>query len=315
MQSVRLALQAMATRFELLMFGSDPVSLRAAGEEALREIKLLEQQLSFYDPSSEVSRVNREAAQGPVRVTARLFKLLQAADGHASSTQGAFDITVAPLMRCWGFVRDQGAWPSDSALSQARTLTGMSLVQLNEQDRTVQFLRPGVEIDLGGIGKGYAIEEATDILRQCGVDSALLHGGTSSVGAVGAPPNEPDGWTVGIVDPTDQTRMTSSIKLRDEALSVSATWGKSFRHNEADWGHVIDPRSGLPVQGAVIAAVSAASATWCDALSTSLLILDPNAARSVLGAYEPVRWLTGYETAGKIAYRSYGIEATNYADT
>ena len=310
MQSVRLALQAMATRFELLMYGSDPVALRAAGEEALREITLLEEQLSFYDPASEISRINREAAVGPVRVSARLFSLLKTAQACTEKTRGTFDITIGPLMRCWGFVRSQGAWPSDQALFAAKTVTGMSLVRLGEADRTVEFARPGVAIDLGAIGKGFAIEEATALLRQCGVASALLHGGTSSIGAIGTPPEEPEGWPVGIADPRDPSRNAATIRLRDEAFSLSATWGKAFWHQGTQFGHVIDPRSGLPVQGAALAAVALSSATWCDALSTGLLILDPNTVRSVLDVYDRVRWLTGYRQADAIEYQSQGIDTS-----
>ncbi|MDE2835234.1 MAG: FAD:protein FMN transferase [Bacteroidota bacterium] len=308
MRSVRLALQAMATRFELLMYGSDPVALRAAGEEALREIALLEKQLSFYDPYSEVSRINRDAADRPVRVSARLFSLLQTARACTESTKGAFDITIGPLMRCWGFVRSTGTWPSDQTLNAARAVTGMSLVRLRGAGRTVEFARPGLTIDLGAIGKGFAIEEATMLLRQCGVASALLHGGTSSIGAIGTPPEEPEGWPVGIADPRDPSRNAATIRLRDEAFSVSATWGKAFRHKGTQFGHVIDPRSGQPVRGAALAAVAHSSATWCDALSTGLLILDPNTARSVSDTQDRVRWLTGYRKADGIAYHSQGID-------
>ena len=191
----------------------------------------------------------------------------------------------------------------------------MSLIRLKKADRSVQFARRGVAIDLGAIGKGFAIEEATNILKQCGVTSALLHGGTSSVGAVGTPPNEPEGWPVGIADPRDQNRKAAIVWLRDEAFAVSATWGKAFFHDGTQWGHVIDPRSGLPVQGAALAAVASRSATLCDALSTGLLILDPNTARNVLDANDRVRWLTGYKTAGSIAYHSKGIDAIANGDT
>ena len=313
MDMVRLALQAMATRFELVLYGDDLVALRAAGEEALREIKRLEKQLSFYDPASVISRINREAAKGPVRIPARVFRLLQTTQAYHQLTQGAFDVTVGPLMKCWGFVKGQGEWPEEEALHATRTVTGMSLVSLNDNDFTVSFERSGVLIDLGAIGKGYAIEEAATILRQCGITRALLHGGTSTMVAIGSPPNKPQGWPIGIADARDQKDVVTTITLCDEAFSVSATWGKAFVHNNTTWGHVIDPRSGVPVQGAVLAAVAHPSATFCDALSTGLLILDHRAAEQILCRYHDVRSLVGYNTGDKIEYfcRSIGIDSSN----
>ena len=315
MHRVRLALQAMATRFELVMFGEDPVALRAAGEEALREIKLLEQELSFYDPASVISLVNREAAGRPVRIPARVFELLQIAEQCHAITQGAFDITVGPLMKCWGFVQSQGAWPATDDLEAARAVTGMSLVSLDESDSSVAFVRPGVQIDLGAIGKGFAIEEAATILKQCGLARALLHGGTSSMVAFGTPPDQPQGWPIGIVNPQDTTQTIATVRLRDEAMSVSATWGKAFTHNDIQWGHVIDPRSALPVQGAALAAVAHPSATLCDALSTGLLILDPKEAFDVLDVVDDIRALTAYKTGDEVAYYSRGIDRHNHEQT
>ncbi len=139
MNTVRLALEAMATRFELVLHGEDDVRLRAAGEEALAEIQRLDAQLSFYRPSSEISRINARAAAGPVRVEPRLFRLLQTARRLHTETGGAFDLTVAPLMRCWGFTGNTGRLPEPEALAEARRRTGMHLVTLDEADfRKVQ---------------------------------------------------------------------------------------------------------------------------------------------------------------------------------
>ena len=229
MQTVRMALNAMATRFELLLHGDDAVLLRGAGEEALAEIKRLEQQLSFYDPSSEISQLNANASKQPVRVTPRLFALLSVAADIHYETHGAFDVTVGPLMRCWGFVRGRGTWPDEHARKEALTKTGMDKVVLNDAERTVAFRQPDMALDLGAIGKGYAVEEAGILLRECGITSALLHGGTSTMMAIGSPPQSKDGWPIGISDPLDDSQMLTSTSIRDEALSVSAPRGKAFQ--------------------------------------------------------------------------------------
>ena len=174
METVRLAIHAMATRFELVLHGERAVHLRAAGEAALEEIRRLEAQLSFYRPGSDVSRINAGAAAKPVRVEPGLFSLLTTAKAAAPPDgAGAFDVTIGPLMRCWGFVNDTGHLPAPEQLAEARKRTGMGLVHLDVSSRTVAFERPGVEIDLGGIGKGYAIDEAMASLVENGVTSAL----------------------------------------------------------------------------------------------------------------------------------------------
>ncbi len=264
----------MATRFELVLHGDDPVRLRAAGEEALEEIRRVEAQLSFYKADSEIIRINACAARAAVRVEPRLFRLLERCAALSAATEGAFDITVGPLMRVWRFVGDGGGVPATSLLEAARAQTGIHHVEFNESDFTVRFSRPGVEIDLGGYGKGYAIERAIDLLRENGARSALLHGGTSSVAAIGTPPCG-DGWKVELSDPLKGGDQPAIISLADNALSVSAAHGKSFTVDGRTYGHIIDPRSGEPVSVAQAAAVRGPSAADCEALSKALLVLGP----------------------------------------
>ena len=187
MPTVTLARHAMATRFELVLVGNDPVALRAAGEEALDEIERLEAQLSLYRPTSEIAHLNAQAAVRPVCVEPGLFRLLQHAKRLSGETDGAFDITVAPLMRCWGFTGGTGQLPDPEALARAKAVVGMHLVELDEGNFTVRFAKPGMMLDLGAIGKGYALERAAALLLEAGVSNALLHGGTSTVCALGKP--------------------------------------------------------------------------------------------------------------------------------
>jgi thiamine biosynthesis lipoprotein len=266
----------MATRFELVLHGADEILLRAAGEEAIAEIERLEAQLSLYRPSSEIAEVNARAARGPVRVSPPVFALLDQARKLNLETEGAFDITIAPLVRCWGFMNGTGKWPSADEIADARTYVGMRLVSLDHLECTVQFDRQGVMLDLGAIGKGYAIEQAAEILRDAGVTSALLHGGTSTVYALGHPP-ETSHWKVAL-EPFPKSIGVSPLSLppvllKDEAISVSAIWGRSFKREDKLFGHVLDPRTGQPVANSMLAAVILPSATETDALSTALLTL------------------------------------------
>jgi thiamine biosynthesis lipoprotein len=270
---VRLARPAMATRFEWVLWGQPLERLRAAGEEALDEVEALEAALSRYRSPSDIGRVNAGAAQGPVRVAPGTFRLLQRCRDLSAATQGAFDITVGALLRVWGFVGGTGQRPSPQALAEARAASGWERVHLDPDTGSVAFERPGVELDLGAIGKGYALDRAMDLLHEAEVPHALLHGGTSSIVTRGMAPNG-QSWRVGLPGrPGAETQ--ESISLRDESLSISAVWGKAFTEGGEELGHVLDPRTGEPVRRARCAVVVGPEAAVSDALSTALLVLGP----------------------------------------
>jgi len=339
----------MATRFELVLHGDNPVALRAAGEEALDEIERLEAQLSLFRPSSEIFHLNARAAREPVRVTPPVFALLQHAQQLCQESGGAFDITIAPLVRCWGFMAGDGHLPQPADLAEARACVGMSLVQLDPSDFTVRFAHPGVMLDLGAIGKGYAIERAAEVLREAGVMSALLHGGTSSVQALGHPPDA-EHWKIAIerprsaagdqpTSPSSQTThspmvgrdaspsrplvlqdgrlgeaslpnspgLLATVPLCDQAMSVSAVWGKSFQAEGRTFGHVLDPRTGQPVTGTVLAAVVLPSATETDALSTALLTLGATAHDAIANLRPGMRTLLVAESGDRFHAEARGI--------
>jgi thiamine biosynthesis lipoprotein len=310
MPPVTVACHAMATRFEIVLHGENPAALRAAGEEALAQIEQLEAQLSLFRTSSEIAHLNARAAKGPVRVTPSLFALLQHAQKLCEESSGAFDITIAPLVRCWGFMGGDGRFPRPDEVTEARRRTGMGLVQLNPVDHTVQFTREGVMLDLGAIGKGYAVERAGEVLREAGVTCALVHGGTSTVQALGAPPGE-ESWKVAIETPPPGPRgpptLLATVPLKEEAMSVSAVWGSSFSVEGKTYGHVIDPRTGQPAIGAVLAAVVLPSATETDALSTALLALGPAGHDAIAKLRPGMRTLLASESDGQSHLEARGI--------
>jgi FAD:protein FMN transferase len=267
--AVALGLEAMATRFELLLGGDDPTRLRAAGEEALREIERVEGLLSRYRPSTAIAAINAAAGE-PVRVDPRVLALLRRCAELTRLTDGAFDITVGPLLRAWGFVGGSGAAPDPEAVARARRLVGIDQVELDAAASTVRLARAGMELDLGSVGKGYAIDCAIAVLEEHGVPRGLLHGGTSSVHVIGhvsagAP------WRVAWRAPGEADRLRTLTATRP-ALSVSALHGKAFILDGRVMGHVLDPRTGEPAGQALSACVVGPSSTVCDALSTALLV-------------------------------------------
>jgi thiamine biosynthesis lipoprotein len=311
MNPVVVACHAMATRFEIVLHGENPASLRAAGEEALAEIDRLEARLSLFRSSSEVAYLNARAAGGPVRVTPDLFALLEQAQELSDQTAGAFDITVAPLVHCWGFMGGDGRFPPPGEVAEARAKVGMKLVELNQADCTVRFAREGVMLDLGAIGKGYAVERAAEVLRQGGVSSALIHGGTSTVQALGPPPGE-EFWKIAIETPSPVPEATptllATVPLREEAMSVSGVWGNSFQVAGRTYGHIIDPRTGEPVIGTVLAVVVLPSATETDALSTALLTVGAAGHRAIAELRPGMRTLVVSESGGQLRVEARGIQ-------
>ena len=280
MERVTLARNAMATRFEFVLLGNDPLRLRAAGEEALNEIERIESLLSLYRAGSEIATINARGSFGPVLVSPEVFALIERAVSFSQLSDGAFDITVAPLVRCWGFMKGSGTRPSDAQIAEALELVGSQYLELDPDRNTIRFKRAGMMLDLGSIGKGYALDLAAEVLQDAGVDNALLHGGTSTIYALG---HDLSGkWKIAIdrpaipddppASPSDQRDPLAIVELQDEALSVSAVWGKFFALDGKIYGHVIDPRTGWPAENALLGAVVVPSAADSDALSTIILL-------------------------------------------
>lgn len=262
----------MATRFEIVLHGGSESFLRAAAEEALEEIAQIEAKLSIYQPASQISAVNRSAARSPMRVGGDVFALLKLAKQISEKTDGYFDITIAPLLKCWGFMSGTGALPTSDAIEQARNACGWQNLLLDETECTVSFAKPGMMLDLGAIGKGYAVDAAMSLLREAGVENALLHGGASTIYGLGVAP-EGHPWRVSLeYPPNEPPQFRKVIELNNKAVSVSGVWGKAFEAEGKVLGHVIDPHTGRPVGNAVMAAVILPSATETDAISTAFLV-------------------------------------------
>jgi thiamine biosynthesis lipoprotein len=214
-----------------------------------------------------------------------------------------------------------GRLPSADEVAQARENVGMNLVQLDAEQRTVRFSREGVMLDLGAIGKGYAVERSVEVLRDAGVTSALLHGGTSTVYGFGRPP-EAEEWLVAIEGPKtgrsseglskapEAGSALAMVPLKDEALSVSAVWGKSFHEDGKEYGHVLDPRTGQSVADAVLAAVVLPSATETDAFSTALLTRGAEGHETLAKLRPGMKTLLVAQVGGKLKVEARNIPAS-----
>jgi thiamine biosynthesis lipoprotein len=234
-------------------------------DAAFEEARRLDQKLSNYRPDSEWSLVNRQAAGRAVTVSPELFALLEACLSYSRRSEGAFDISVGPLMKVWGFYKGSGKMPHRAEIRSVLSRVGYQHVILDPAHRTVHFDREGVELDPGGIGKGYAVDRMLEALQENGIRSAFLTAGGSSMYALGTPPEEP-GWRVKIRDPKDAAKAAAEVILKDESMSTSGSYEKFFRAEGRVWSHIMDPRTGFPAQGmysvSVIAPKTIDSEAW-----------------------------------------------------
>jgi len=248
--------EAMATTFSIVLSGDDRGRMEQAADAAFDEVHRLERLLSNYKPDSEWSEVNRTAAIRPVRVSAELFQLLSNCLTYSRQSGGAFDITVAPLMKVWGFYNGEGALPRPADVTDALTRVGHRHVRLDAAAQTARFDRVGVELDPGGIGKGYAVDRMVEVLRQSGIHTALVSVGSSIYG-LGAPPDEAAGWRITIRAPDDENTSAAEVFLRDMSLSTSGSYEKFFWADGRRYAHIIDPRTGYPADGTASVSVMA----------------------------------------------------------
>jgi FAD:protein FMN transferase len=272
---------SMACEYAIEAYGPDADRLPRIVDEAFDEVDRIDRLMSHYRANSPLSRLNREAAQHPVAVEPELFDFIVDAMRYHRDSAGAFDITVGPLMKAWGFFRGEGRVPSDGELAAARHHVGGTHVMLNPIAKTIGFDEPGVELDLGGIAKGYAVDRVVALFKRREVAAALVSAGGSTIYGLGAPPGR-EGWEVVVQDPIDPRKIALTLQLKDRALSVAGSSEKSFEARGVTYSHIMDPRTGSPVQGMLSVAVLASSGTAGDALDDAFFVLGPEGSRSYL---------------------------------
>ena len=278
--------QAMACRFEVTLPIGDQAGVLLA-RDALDEVDKLEQQLTVFRDSSEVSFINRNAAASPVQVEASLFALLLLCQELYRATEGAFDITSGPLSHSWGFFKRAGRIPDAEEIEQALSLVGSGKLLMDGESRTIRFERPGVEINFGSIGKGYALDRIAAMIRNR-VQSALLSAGSSSMRAIGSGDRGHRGWVVGIRHPRYKDRRLAVLRMRDCAMATSGSEEQFFEHNGRRFGHIIDPRTGWPAERVTGVTVVGPSAAVTDALATAFYVGGPELAERYCASHPGV---------------------------
>jgi thiamine biosynthesis lipoprotein len=286
----------MGTLFKIVLYAADEPSADRAAKAAFQRIAALDAIMSDYRPTSELMRLCQKAGGDPVRVSEPLFFVLARAQEVSGLSDGAFDVTVGPVVRLWWRARKTQQLPDPQKLSQARSLVGYQNIRLDEKARTVQLLKPGMQLDLGGIAKGYAADEALHVLEQQGIRCALVAAGGDI--AVSAPPPDAEGWTIGIAPLEDPNRKPSRyLLLHEAAVSTSGDAEQYVEINGKRYSHIVDPRTGIGLVGRQSVTVVARHGIMADSLTKVVSVLGPKRGLAIIDGLDGVAALVVRETS------------------
>ncbi len=262
----------MGTLFHITLYSSDELSARAAADAAFRRVSALDDIMSDYQADSELNRLTQHQPGQPVAVSAELFDVLQRAQKISQLSGGAFDVTVGPYVRLWRFSRKRSQLPSTEELQTARLAFGFQKLRLDRRKRTVTLLTANMRLDLGGIAKGYAADQALALLKGRGFNRALV--AASGDIAIGDSPPGQRGWKIGIA--TMDARTTETVRtvlLHNRGVSTSGDSEQTIEIDGVRYSHIVDPSTGLGLTNRIQATVIAPDATSSDALATAITIL------------------------------------------
>jgi len=273
----------MGTMFDIVAYHPSRAIAERAIATALDEIVRLDQVMSNFKADSALSTLNREARRGFVKVEPSLYDVIEESIAFSSRSAGTFDVTIAPLLHAWKDAHARGRRPSAAEIAEARRCVGYRMIETAAPDR-IRFASDCVEIDLGGIGKGYAVDRAMEVIASAGIEHAMINAGGSSIASIGAPPGR-DGWPVRL---GASVRDSSTLLLRNSSISTSTQNLMPFSFEAGRFGEILDPRTGAPTPGATSVSVVALGATAADALSTTLLVLSKDEGAALLEQFADV---------------------------
>jgi thiamine biosynthesis lipoprotein len=282
----------MGTSVRVEVYGGTVADREAAATEAFGAIAEVDRLMSDYRVDSELSHLNESAAHAPVAVSPPMFAVLDAAERVSRASGGAFDVTVGPLVRLWGFKDKRAHVPTPAELAEVRPVIGFRNVVIDRESRAVRFARPGVQIDLGGIAKGFAVEVAAGSLRRRSLSGLIDAGGNQFM--VGLPPGK-HRWSVGIGRPDAPQGLLGALDLPGGALSTSSDASNFLSENGRTYGHLLDPRSLQPSNASLSVTIVSPDGTLSDALSKAVFVLGPRNGLALLASFPG--------TSGIVAYR------------
>jgi FAD:protein FMN transferase len=286
----------MGTMFDVLVYYASKVDAERAVDKALNEVDRLDRVLSHFKPDNDLARLVREGRGVFVPVDRDLFEVIQESMRVSRLSAGKFDVTIAPLLKTWKRAYTEGRDPSEQEIAAARRCVGYEKIETREPD-SIRFSSNCVEIDLGGIGKGFAVDRAMAVLAAAGITRALVNAGSSSIAAIGSPPDRL-GWPVSLAPGTVLT-------LRDASISTSQQPAEGL-------GETLDPQSAAPARSRMSVSVVAPRATLSDALSTTLLMLSVEEGRTLISQFKDAGayWVSA---SGQVEAAYHGSAASSLA--
>ncbi len=298
------AIDLMGTRVSVELWADDEVRGRGLVAEVMREYHRVDDAMSTYKPDSEISRVNAHAAEAPMVISAELFGLVERSLALSAASGGAFDITYDSVGYLYDFRAHQR--PTDAQIAERLGAVDYRHVVLDRAERSIFFKTAGVRINLGGIAKGYVVERAAAMLRERGVQHALLNAG-GDTRVIGDRRGQP--WIVGIRHPRVADEVVTRLPLVDEAISTSGDYERYFEENGRRYHHIINPATGRPTEGILTVTVIGPDGTMTDGLDTAIFVLGVDKGLELIESYPEYETII-VDAAGKVSY-SKGLMAPN----
>ncbi len=307
LSAVYLSRYCMGTMFDIVVYHASRPDAERAVERAMAEIFRLDRVLSNFDADSNLSKLNREGRRGFVSVEPSLYEVVRESIAFSRSSGGKFDVTIAPLLRAWKEAHAEGRQPSATEIARASRCVGYEKLEVQAPDR-IRFRSDCVELDLGGIGKGYAVDRAMAVLKAAGILRAMVNAGGSSIVAIGAPPGL-EGWPVRLGARVSGREI---LLLRDASMSTSQQNLVAHAFESSEFGEILDPHTGAPARSRMAVSVVAPTATMSDALDTALVMLSTEDGAKLLSGFADVAalWISA---AGELG-AAYGESRLRLAD-
>lgn len=278
-RAVTFRTETMGTWASLTIVTEDSAAVADLALQALLAFHHVDSLMSNWTNNSEVARINREAGRHEITVDPEVARVLDFAQQVSVESGGAFDITVEPLVRLWGFLGGKPRVPQPQEISACLDRIGHDKIRFDPGDETLHFLREDVRIDLGGIAKGYGVDIAGDVLRRAQVTDVLIDlSGNMFAGGSAA---DHKGWNVGIRDPFGHYEYIGRLRLYDESVATSGDYEQFVAADGKRYGHILDPRTGWSAHGLASVTIVSEDAMTADAWATALFVLGPAQARRI----------------------------------